>query len=356
MAKYTNTLNLKKPDSEDFFDVSDQNGNMDIIDSAIEGLSQLAKSVGTSNAIELSVSHLKSYSNCLKISFVASDNNNGTATTVNVNQWGTKNLYKPNTTTAPVLIAGKAYDIWFDEASDCFFLKASAEGDATAAHVLAGKTFSNDDESGKVGEMPNRGLATFTPTYEVQSGEPGYYKSILINPIKMFTPFLTAKSQEVLKGKTFSIDGKNIITGTLDLSNLSPENIREGVTIGGVTGTERVLGEVKAGSLIKLTSGESGDVYNIITRTAPPVKFGGEVNISASIGERQTYEDQSCSIEIKVNNRVVRSTSSSYGWASASATVKLNKGDIISATYRHSHMFKAYGPSISYDISSVKMW
>ncbi len=177
MAKYTNMLNLKKPDLEDFFDVSDQNGNMDIIDSAIEGLSQLAKSVGTSNAIELSVSHLKSYSNCLKISFVASANNNGTATTVNVNQWGTKNLYKPNTTTAPVLIACKAYDIWFDEASDCFFLKASAEGDATAAHVLAGKTFSNDDESGVVGTIPSKEESTIFPGTVDQSISSGQYLS-----------------------------------------------------------------------------------------------------------------------------------------------------------------------------------
>lgn len=38
MAKYTNTLNLKKPDLEDFFDVSDQNGNMDIIDEALKSI------------------------------------------------------------------------------------------------------------------------------------------------------------------------------------------------------------------------------------------------------------------------------------------------------------------------------
>ncbi len=236
MAKYTNTLNLKKPDSEDFFDVSDQNGNMDTIDSAIEGLSQLAKSVGTSNAIELSVSHFKSYSNCLKISFVASANNNGTATTVNVNQWGTKNLYKPNTTTAPVLIAGKAYDIWFDEASDCFFLKASAEGDATAAHVLAGKTFSNDEDTGLSGEMINNrghvsasGISTTGTTLRFRPQQ-GYYSGDNFNSVqwtdsdflaenivsgkKIFNVIGTANELQISKGTGITdYNGKMTVSG-----------------------------------------------------------------------------------------------------------------------------------------------
>ncbi|MGX8797238.1 hypothetical protein ACR6HW_14305 [Fusibacter sp. JL298sf-3] len=253
MAKYTNTLNLKKPDLEDFFDVSDQNGNMDIIDSAIEGLSQLAKSVGTSNAIELSVSHLKSYSNCLKISFVASANNNGTATTVNVNQWGTKNLYKPNTTTAPVLIAGKAYDIWFDEASDCFFLKASAEGNAIAANVLAGKTFSNDDDTGITGTIPSKGAATITPGTTNQTIAAGQYLS-----------------------------GVQTIQGS---ANLVAGNIRSGVNIFGVVGNvnpEKPFGY--APSTTNWTASINGIVQSTHTKQSTQsikMNMGGRVTVKA---------------------------------------------------------------------------
>ena len=84
--------------------------------------------------------------------FIASANNNGTATTIN-----TKPLYKPNTVITPTLITGKAYTVWYSSSSDCFFIKASAEGTASVGDVLAGKTFSNDNDTGLTGTMPNRG-------------------------------------------------------------------------------------------------------------------------------------------------------------------------------------------------------
>lgn len=40
MAAFTPNYNLKKPAMEDFADIGDINGNMDIIDSALHGLSQ----------------------------------------------------------------------------------------------------------------------------------------------------------------------------------------------------------------------------------------------------------------------------------------------------------------------------
>jgi hypothetical protein len=80
--------------------------------------------------------------------FIASANTGGSAITVNG-----KNLYKPNTTTAPNLIAGKAYTIWYNLSKDCFFYKASAEGNTIVSHVLAGDTFSNDTDTGLVGTL-----------------------------------------------------------------------------------------------------------------------------------------------------------------------------------------------------------
>ncbi|RJE47678.1 hypothetical protein A7K50_03250 [Dehalobacter sp. MCB1] len=94
--------------------------------------------------------------------FIAGANNVGAATTING-----KPLYKPNTTTAPNLVAGKAYTVWYDLSGDCFFVKASAEGDAVAANVLATKTFSNDSDTGIVGTMPNRAGDTAALSSEV---------------------------------------------------------------------------------------------------------------------------------------------------------------------------------------------
>lgn len=84
--------------------------------------------------------------------FISSANNGGAASKIK-----RKPLYKPNTTTAPTLIAGKANTFWYDLADDCFFLKASAEGTATTAQVLAGVPFSNETDTGLIGAMPNRG-------------------------------------------------------------------------------------------------------------------------------------------------------------------------------------------------------
>lgn len=87
--------------------------------------------------------------------FVVANDNGSSVTTVNG-----KNLYKPNTTTPPNLTKGKAVTIWYDLVKTCFFIKASAEGNTIAAHVLAGDTFSNDNDTGLIGTMPNKGAVT----------------------------------------------------------------------------------------------------------------------------------------------------------------------------------------------------
>ena len=92
--------------------------------------------------------------------FIASANNGSAVTTIN-----TKPLYKPSTVIAPTLIAGKAYTIWYNLAGNCFFLKASAVGDAVAGDVLAGKTFSSDIDTGLTGTLtiPHSSQSYATP-------------------------------------------------------------------------------------------------------------------------------------------------------------------------------------------------
>ncbi len=136
---------------------------------------------GTANAISLNLSTLV---NGYATTFIVNKNNNKNATTINGKQ-----LYKPNTTTAPNLVTGKAVSVWYDATKDCFFIKASAEGNAVAKDVLAGKIFSNDDDTGLV--------------------------------------------------------------GTLDLSNLTSNNIKEGITINGVKGNVKPM---KYGIILNLTT------------------------------------------------------------------------------------------------------
>jgi hypothetical protein len=129
---------------------------------------------GTATVITLTIKGV--LTNGYPIAFIATANNNGAATTING-----KHLYKPNTTISPTLIAGKAYTVWYNSSSDCFFVKASAEGDASVGDVLAGKKFSNDNDTGLVGTLALSG---------------------------------TAAAGDVANGKTFyNTDAKTLITG-----------------------------------------------------------------------------------------------------------------------------------------------
>lgn len=203
MSKTTN-LNLNKPEPTDFYNVSDFNENMDTIDTAINDNNTMQTASGTGTHITLTIPSMTTYKANQKISFIATSNNNKNATTININGSGAKNLYRPNTTNAPNLIKNKAYEVWYDQENDCFFLKASAEGDATANNVLAGKVFSNDDDTGIVGTMRNNGSVIITPSTGCTMIPEGYH------------------------------DGSGYVKGD---KYLVPENIREGANIFGVAGT-----------------------------------------------------------------------------------------------------------------------
>lgn len=108
----------------------------------VDNLYQTA--TGTATAITLTIS--ETLVTGFPITFISSANNAGAATTIN-----TKKAYKPGTTTSPTLIAGKAYTFWYnftgDSGNGCFFIKASGEGTALIGDVLAGKTFTNDNDT-----------------------------------------------------------------------------------------------------------------------------------------------------------------------------------------------------------------
>ena len=180
----TTNYNLKKPSTTDNIIIADLNENVDIIDNQMKtnatdittNKNNLAshltdnmyqKATGTATAITVTTQTLV---NGYAKTFVVSANNNGSATTINAIP-----LYKPSTTIAPNLIAGKAVTVWYNLASNCFFIKASAEGTADIASVLAGKTFSNDIDTGLMGTMPNNGAVTITPSTNNQTIVQGYH-------------------------------------------------------------------------------------------------------------------------------------------------------------------------------------
>ncbi|MFW2501751.1 hypothetical protein [Clostridium diolis] len=148
------------------------------------------------------------------ITFIASANNGGAATTING-----KKLYKPGTTTSPNLIAGKAYTVWYNSISDCFFIKASAEGNTVTSHVLAGDTFSNDTDTGIAGTMPNI-TADQTAANITQSG--------------------TNVSFLVQKGYWDGTKKLNAAATAIDADCITG-NIKAGVNIMGVTGKSSVV-------------------------------------------------------------------------------------------------------------------
>lgn len=113
MAEYTSNYKLEKQQPNEYIKIEGLNGNFDKIDSALGNTAKFGKAGGTSTVIALSGAILE---DGICKTFIVSTNNNGSSTTING-----KPLYKPGTTTAPNLVAGKAVTVWYDTSDDCFY-------------------------------------------------------------------------------------------------------------------------------------------------------------------------------------------------------------------------------------------
>jgi hypothetical protein len=192
------------------------------------------------------------------ITFIAASNNGGAATTING-----KKLFKPATAIAPNLIAGKAYTVWYNSTGDngngCFFIKASAEGNTTASHVLAGDTFSTDVDTGLTGTMPNKGAIAITPSTVNQTVPLGYH------------------------------NGSGTILGDSDLISA---NIKSGINIFGVSGKSSVVdtSDVLA-TAAQILSGASAYVNGIKIAGNMPNHTGADsvANSIAGTGPGRIY-------------------------------------------------------------------
>lgn len=197
---------------------------------------------GTSTAITLSNIVLK---NGYPKTFIASYTDNSTTKTING-----KPFYRPNTTVSPNTIQGKAYTIWYDSSSDCFFIKASAEGDALAENVLANKKFSNDYDTNLIGSMSDNSGIDVTITNQNQE-------------------YIVAKGFHNGLGKV-----KAIIT------NLIASVIKYGETVGGIVGTFTSDGTITASDVL---SGKIG--YSKGNQVIGNIPNNGAMNANLNCGQ-----------------------------------------------------------------------
>lgn len=139
MATNTVNYNLKKPSGEDFYNVEDQNMNMDIIDTQINKLEtgleghlrenkyQLASG---SNAITILTGGDFSYTQGNPIKWIQAAANTG-AVTINIDGKGAKALKNSDGTSLATgdLEQGKAYEAYYSSSDDFFTLRSGKGGD-----------------------------------------------------------------------------------------------------------------------------------------------------------------------------------------------------------------------------------
>lgn len=127
MATETINYGFNKDTGTDYYDITKTNDNMDLIDSAIKEVDDKATAskfqVAGGTATVITLTDLTLADGNSK-TFIVAANNGSTATTING-----KPLYKPNTTEAPKLTAGKAVTVWYSALNTCFYILSDEDAD-----------------------------------------------------------------------------------------------------------------------------------------------------------------------------------------------------------------------------------
>lgn len=192
-------------------------------------------------------------------------------------------------------------------------------GNATASQVLTGYTFSNGSGVGISGTMANNGAKTFTPSASNQTSGAGYYSSVTCNAV----------------------------------ANLTAANIKQGVTVGGVTGTcvpgytlssSPSYGDAIAGAMQGPTWCQRGTT--ILSYTS---KFAGKVRVciplyklSSSVysSEKLTFMVNGTSKQVITLDTHLGGTS--FAFSTVYSDLTINKGDVVTVKFDGS----GYGATI----------
>lgn len=215
MPEYTSKLRIPKPLGNEtvsraafneIFDTIDQNAaSQEEFDSHLINPMHIPYAVATGSANSYAVTITPappSYVEGMAIAVKIPVDNTGPST-LNVNGMGAVPIKKPNgnEVSAGNLKAGSIYTLRYNGAN--FILQGEGGGgNAQPEDVLSGKTFTNDYGE-QVGTMPNRGAIIITPSTSNTTIPAGYH------------------------------NGSGYVKGD---PNLVPENIKQGVSIFGVSG------------------------------------------------------------------------------------------------------------------------
>ncbi len=212
----TSNYNLNKPESTDNYNVTDQNENMDTIDTQMKANAEAIDAhlsdytlqipyeltAGAVNTYAVTLTPApEAYVEGMALAIKIHVDNTG-ASVINVNALGAKTIKKPNgnDVSAGNLKVGSIYTLRYNGTN--FILQGSdAAGDAIPGDVLSGKTFSND-EGEQTGTMPNRGAHNITPGTSPILIPGGYHNG----DGQVASLGGDAAAANVLSGKTFSSD------------------------------------------------------------------------------------------------------------------------------------------------------
>lgn len=262
MPDYTTNYNLKKPLGTENYNVEDQNGNMDIIDSTVAAhLAETAHipyaiAAGAANAYTVVLDPVPTaYTEGMAVALKINIDNTG-ASTINVNNLGAKTIKKANgnDVSAGNLKAGSVYTLRYNGVNFILQGEGGEYGTAVASDVLTGKTIGT--EEGIInGTMPNRGAVIITPSAVDQAILAGYHNGAgKVNAVVFDASKLLAGTTVAGTAGTMPNRGAyNITPGVSNIaipagfhsgvgvvygdSDLVASNIKSGVTIFGVTGT-----------------------------------------------------------------------------------------------------------------------
>ena len=194
------------------------------------------KAMGTQNDLLIPITG--NMYDLLNRTFIAKYNNDNTkATKIN----GLP-LYKANSTNNVTLKKGRAYTVWYDNTNNCFFLKASATGDAKADEVLAGKIVSTDEDTDIIGTMPNNTSTQNCTNVTYKSNK------VIFNNIPWGCYPTTNKVQTDVSKVTSAL-------------GITADKIKDGETIGDVTGNvtiESMGGTKKKTDTVTAPKGSTG--------------------------------------------------------------------------------------------------